>query len=410
MFGKGKSKSSDLELIVDDLEMETEREGSFYVGSFSGELQGRKDNRVAPAVLSSSNGVVPQSGSSPAKTSAVANGTACSNGDVNGSVPNNNEGRQDRTRLDAGKLQRASSTLSNQVPDDKAMEDDVRNFLKNLAKNRLREKVFYVAAVCSLVVVAFGLLALQWLIPYYYAVSAPVLIGLRLYLYCTKKWQFFMLDFCYFGNAITYVYIWAAPADPRMFQVTFAIANGPLVIAVFFFRNSIVFHSIDRMTSVFIHSLPAYVAYGVRWYSPETSVNWYTPFPTETEFQNPSFIWLLAVPLACYVGHALLYAIVVNGILRPSPEYWNSYRFLTAKKNGVVYKALNMFGPKFLYFNYNVLNVLVCLASILLCQVWYRWFVAHAVFLAVAFVIKAWNGATFYMDVFSQGKSVSDWD
>ncbi|XP_035671751.1 glycerophosphocholine acyltransferase 1-like [Branchiostoma floridae] len=404
MFGKEKSKSSDLELIVDDLEMEAEREGSF-----SGELQGRKDNRVAPAVLSSSNGVLPQNGSSPAKTSAVANGTACSNGDVNG-VLNNSEGRQDRTRLDAGKLQRASSTLSNQVPDDKAMEDDVRNFLKNLAKNRLREKVFYVAAVCSLVVVAFGLLALQWLIPYYYAVSAPVLIGLRLYLYCTKKWQFFMLDFCYFGNAITYVYIWAAPADPRMFQVTFAIANGPLVIAVFFFRNSIVFHSIDRMTSVFIHSLPAYVAYGVRWYSPETSVNWYTPFPTETEFQNPSFIWLLAVPLACYVGHALLYAIVVNGILRPSPEYWNSYRFLTAKKNGVVYKALNMFGPKFLYFNYNVLNVLVCLASILLCQVWYRWFVAHAVFLAVAFVIKAWNGATFYMDVFSQGKSVSDWD
>ncbi|XP_078702452.1 uncharacterized protein LOC144928170 [Branchiostoma floridae x Branchiostoma belcheri] len=210
----------------------------------------------------------------------------------------------------------------------------------------------------------------------------------------TKKWQYFLLDFCYFGNAVTYVYIWAAPAEPRVFQIVFAIANGPLVIAVFFFRNSIVFHSIDRMTSVFIHSLPAYVTYGVRWYSPQISVNWYTPFPAETVFQDPSFIWLLAVPLACYVGHALLYAVVVNGILRPSPEYWNSYRFFTAKKNSVWYKVLNMFGPKFSYFDYNILNVLICLASMLLCQVWYRWFIAHAVFLAVAFVIKAWNGAT----------------
>ncbi|KAI8497703.1 hypothetical protein Bbelb_243550 [Branchiostoma belcheri] len=392
-------RSSDLQLVIDDLEMETEAESTS-----GGELQGRnyKDNRVAPAVLDSSKDAgqwLPQNGplSAPAKTSAVASDNGDHHSGVeNGSVPSNSDVRHDHThrrRMDGGELQRVSIVMSNQVPDDKAMEDDVRNFLK-------------------------------WLIPYYFAVSAPVLIGLRLYLY------------------------WAAPAEPRVFQIVFAIANGPLVIAVFFFRNSIVFHSIDRMTSVFIHSLPAYVTYGVRWYSPQISVNWYTPFPGETEFQDPSFIWLLAVPLACYVGHALLYAVVVNGILRPSPAYWNSYRFFTAKKNSVWYKVLNIFS----YFNYNILNVLICLASMLLCQVWYRWFIAHAVstvvafrsgrrhfratelqfrisaacsglpgvlgmceshsvvFLAVAFVIKAWNGATFYMDVFRLGKGGSDWD
>ncbi|XP_019617556.1 PREDICTED: uncharacterized protein LOC109464902 [Branchiostoma belcheri] len=194
-------RSSDLQLVIDDLEMETEAESTS-----AGELQGRnyKDNRVAPAVLDSSKDAgqwLPQNGPlSPAKTSAVASDNGDHHSGVeNGSVPSNSDVRHDHThrrRMDGGELQRVSSVMSNQVPDDKAMEDDVRNFLKTLAKNGLREKVFYVAAVCSLVVVAFGLLALG---------------HVDLIIWMTSA---------------------AAPAEPRVFQIVFAIANGPLVIAV----------------------------------------------------------------------------------------------------------------------------------------------------------------------------------
>ena len=53
----------------------------------------------------------------------------------------------------------------------------------------------------------------------------------------------------------------ACPDNGIFFAVLFGLANGPLTWAVVFFRNSVVFHSTDKMTSTFIHVLPPYVLY-----------------------------------------------------------------------------------------------------------------------------------------------------
>jgi len=44
------------------------------------------------------------------------------------------------------------------------------------------------------------------------------------------------------------------------------VAWQPLAWAVVAWRNSLVFHSLDRVTSVLIHFLPALYMYTVRWY------------------------------------------------------------------------------------------------------------------------------------------------
>ena len=46
-------------------------------------------------------------------------------------------------------------------------------------------------------------------------------------------------------------------------MVMFGIANGPLAWATYIFRNSLVFHDLDKMTSVYIHVLPLFLTYGL---------------------------------------------------------------------------------------------------------------------------------------------------
>ena len=49
--------------------------------------------------------------------------------------------------------------------------------------SRLREKLVFVISVTSMILMAYALVVVQWLLPYYYAISAPLLIGLRICLY-----------------------------------------------------------------------------------------------------------------------------------------------------------------------------------------------------------------------------------
>ena len=55
--------------------------------------------------------------------------------------------------------------------------------IQSLQCNRLREKLVFVTSVASVILMAYALVVVQWLLPYYYAITAPLLIGLRVCLY-----------------------------------------------------------------------------------------------------------------------------------------------------------------------------------------------------------------------------------
>jgi len=42
----------------------------------------------------------------------------------------------------------------------------------------------------------------------------------------------------------------------------------------------------------------------------------------------------------------VIYTVVVYVLLRPSPDYLNSYRYLSAREDSCVGKLINIFGPK----------------------------------------------------------------
>jgi len=102
--------------------------------------------------------------------------------------------------------------------------------------------------------------------------KAIVLITYRVYSYSKMNFQFFLLDFCYFTNLLILLYVWlpevvSVPAHLRgaLFTICFCFANGPVLSAIVLWNNSLVPHSNDKMTSLFVHVSPSLTMWAIRW-------------------------------------------------------------------------------------------------------------------------------------------------
>ena len=100
---------------------------------------------------------------------------------------------------------------------------------------------------------------------YHTLVIILLLLG-RYVQYTLLRWHMYLIDFCYFGNFTIIYFITFAPKDVNLFIVCFVFANGPLAAAVAAFRNSLVYHKIDYLTSLFIHALPMILLTHIRWF------------------------------------------------------------------------------------------------------------------------------------------------
>lgn len=182
-------------------------------------------------------------------------------------------------------------------------------------------------------------------------------------------------------------------------MVLFALANGPLVWAMMVYRNSLVFHHMDKITSIYIHMLPPLITFGARWYPGKMSKYWFSEFmPEMPEF---SVIWLLLVPLGCFMLHNAFYLLFVNVLVKPSDEHVTSYSFLGEKDDSCLYKLFNCFGPRGrcgMFFVWNCIYCIVTLISPVLC---YFFFEAHCILLVFVSVVTTWNGGSYYVHVFA---------
>jgi len=91
-------------------------------------------------------------------------------------------------------------------------------------------------------------------------------------------WELYLLDWCYVVTYLTISCILIAllrinfgihtPVEQfndELIKIGFAMCCGPLIWSVYVFRNSIVFHDVDYMTSVFIHLSPFTLMWCLRW-------------------------------------------------------------------------------------------------------------------------------------------------
>ena len=78
---------------------------------------------------------------------------------------------------------------------------------------------------------------------------------------------------------------------------------GPLLLAIPIFRNSMVIHSLDKITSVFLHLAPGYTLWGIRNHS--CGENW------AVARSIPSFYVYLLYPSVLYLVWAIVYYLII---------------------------------------------------------------------------------------------------
>lgn len=271
--------------------------------------------------------------------------------------------------------------------------------LKNMEpEENYRQKVVFTKSVLTLVLKTFAVCSGQWLLPWYYAITCPTLIIWRIITYWQAQFQYFCLDFCYFGNLMISLIIWFAPSNPELCSLLFSVSNGILYLGAFSFRNSLVFHSVDKMTSTYIHTVPLLLSFGIRWYPEETSRYWHGNFPSHPI--EPSWWWNVLMPFFILATHTALYTLLVNVILQPEEHIVTSYRYITAKKS-----IKKIFGQNPPYIVYVAVNWILCLVISSVTLVFYKYFYAHVFGLCVLLWYVTWNGAGYYFDVFRMSMS-----
>ena len=233
-----------------------------------------------------------------------------------------------------------------------------------------RDKFSFVLGVLLIMIIEFVLLVCpNQMGTLYTALLLPLMVA-RYIIYRADLYHYFMYDFCYYAQIMQLIQMYKYPSDIRLAKAMFSIANGPLVLAVAMWRNSLVFHSLDKMTSMFVHILPALVMFSQRWQGHLTEKE----FPLFEEVEDTivttltDFWWR---PFLYYVLWQSLYLIKTELISKKKLEYntsiMTSLRWMLRKKTSASYKLLSRFGEQNQLPTFVCIQALYTLATFLSC-------------------------------------------
>lgn len=131
---------------------------------------------------------------------------------------------------------------------------------------RLIDKISFIVGV--LLVIATTFMLGRYPNNHYYTFhiyTVTTLIFIRLLNYRIKRWHYYLFDFCYYANAMILYFLIKDPKNEQLFKIFFIYANGPFGVAIAAFKNSMIFHKIDNLTSIAIHIIPLVTSWNLRW-------------------------------------------------------------------------------------------------------------------------------------------------
>jgi hypothetical protein len=241
--------------------------------------------------------------------------------------------------------------------------------------------------------------------------KSVLLVLLRWLKFRQQKRHYLLYDFCYWANLLALVFVWLLPRDPALFGTVFLCANGPLAWSVLAFDQSLVFHSPQHITSVFIHVSPMFLTFGLRWAPAEVVA-------------AAGFVACGSGPGGClgesaagllwravsrfYVWWIVGYYLWVFGVCEQRVRergYQTLYDRVSQK--GPLAKIIGARGvlggaslvtKRLVYMCFHLL--FGCFTMALACLLWFS-FASHLLFVLAICASSAWNAANFYFEHFA---------
>ena len=133
----------------------------------------------------------------------------------------------------------------------KRMRDSVDRLGKRWNDSKtitLREKVSFIAGCMNIFISGYLIGAHPEWFHYWYAAQLIYFMPIRFVTYHSRGMHYFLVDLCYFVNLLTVLSIWFFPRSKRLLISTFCLAFGNNAVAIAMWRNSLVFHSLEKTT------------------------------------------------------------------------------------------------------------------------------------------------------------------
>jgi len=333
-------------------------------------------------------------------------------GDPNRRVRDHARSQAERTGRAVQKVARKAVTGSG----DRAISDWAKqaNVVKTVDKSSFVLGVFLVCMT------EYVLLTHPESFGHYYVSIVSVMMMLRLYMYARNKWIYFLLDFCYFANASCFVSVLFLPENESLWRLNYAVSNGTLLAAVLAWRNSLVFHSLDKVTSIAIHVLPGLLTYLERWSNASIMCPKVEEEGGVLVSCSLGFTGALAKPLLFHSLWQFLYILKTEIIdrqrLMDNPSIQTSLRWLTRDSKNVMHqialascRALGVLGPdevfepeamktKIVFWTAQLLFVVLTLLPI---PLMFSSYILNTSYILFVLSATVWNGANYYFEVFA---------
>jgi hypothetical protein len=111
----------------------------------------------------------------------------------------------------------------------------------------VREKVAFIAGVLNIFISGYLIGACPEYFYYWYTGQMLFFMPVRFYTYHRRGWHYFLADLCYFVNFLLLLSLWVFPRSKRLFISAFCLAYGNNAVAIAMWRNSMVFHSMEKV-------------------------------------------------------------------------------------------------------------------------------------------------------------------
>ncbi|KAN0096472.1 Protein of unknown function (DUF2838) domain containing protein [Hyaloscypha variabilis] len=281
---------------------------------------------------------------------------------------------------------------------------DTFHILAHYGNNK---KILFICGVFNILLSGYIIGASPELFHYWYTAQLLYLMPIRCYTYYQRGYHFFLPDLCYIVNILCMCTIWLFPQSTRLFIGTYCLAFGNNAISITMWRSLMIFHNLEKVTTVFIHVMPCVALHCLVHLLPPDLQQERFPGIWAAKMLAPSlriqdsllimtiwstvpyFIWQLSYYVLITVGQS---EQIAAGI--PTSFTWLRKRYARAKVGKVMLSLPeSLQEPAFMMLQY----VYIVLTS-LPCVFWFWNRYASATFLMAVFSGSVYNGAVYYVD------------
>lgn len=236
-----------------------------------------------------------------------------------------------------------------------------------------------------------------------YSVIFVILMPVRLITYYKIGYGYFLADLCYYVNYLLLIYIWIYPNSQMLYISCCSFSWGTLSFAVITWRNKLVLHNIEKLTSTFIHVLPGVIMYVITHQLPyEYKV---ARFSGSVKLENWNIMYGILHTSFYYVIWQLSYHYFIT--IKRAEKIKNgratSFEYLRkafAKK--LIGKFVNSLPEPLPVVAFTVIQYFYQLITMSLCPLLYKYKTFCGIFVSFIFFYSAYNGATYYVDFYGK--------